>query len=113
MNLHLPDFFEIIHVDVTKGRSSKDYGKGFYMAVSMTQAIGMMHKKYRETLRRNFILAKPSLAAPDSRKANAQKLWKVSDSNVPLKHFLTGSFVMNLHPEAENSIIKIGRRFLG
>jgi len=39
-------------VDVTAGRSRKDFGKGFYMAVSKEQAIGMMHKKYREALRR-------------------------------------------------------------
>ncbi len=37
---------EILHVDVTKGRGNKDFGKGFYMAVSRRQAIGMMHKKY-------------------------------------------------------------------
>lgn len=39
---------EIKKVDVTVGRDHKDFGKGFYMAVSMEQAIGMMHKKYRE-----------------------------------------------------------------
>lgn len=36
------------NIDVTKGRDKKDFGKGFYMAVSKQQAIGMMHKKYRE-----------------------------------------------------------------
>lgn len=45
--------FEITHVDVSKGRGNKDFGKGFYMAVSKAQAIGMMHKKYREAVRRN------------------------------------------------------------
>ena len=44
---------EILHVDVTKGRGNKDFGKGFYMAVSRRQAIGMMHKKYRESVRRS------------------------------------------------------------
>ena len=28
-------------IDVTKGRSNKDFGKGFYMAVDKSQAIGM------------------------------------------------------------------------
>lgn len=36
---------EIVVVDVKAGRSKKDFGKGFYMAVSKKQAIGMMHKK--------------------------------------------------------------------
>ncbi len=40
--------FEITKIDVTKGRNNKDFGKGFYMAVSKQQAIGMMHKKYSE-----------------------------------------------------------------
>ena len=44
---------EIQHVDVTKGRGNKDFGKGFYMAVSKHQAVGMMHKKFREAIRRN------------------------------------------------------------
>ncbi|MCC8050123.1 MAG: DUF3990 domain-containing protein [Clostridiales bacterium] len=39
---------EIVTVDVNAGRSRKDFGKGFYMAVTKKQAIGMMHKKYRE-----------------------------------------------------------------
>lgn len=39
-------------VDVTKGRSHKDFGRGFYMALSADQAIGMMHKKYREAVSR-------------------------------------------------------------
>ncbi len=39
-------------IDVQKGRNSKDFGKGFYMAVSKSQAIGMMHKKYKESLAR-------------------------------------------------------------
>ena len=45
---------EISHVDVRKGRGFKDFGQGFYMAVSKTQAIGMMHKKYREAVRRSI-----------------------------------------------------------
>ena len=44
---------EIKQVDVTKGRGRKDFGKGFYIAISKKQAIGMMHKKYKEMLRRN------------------------------------------------------------
>ena len=44
---------EIKKVDVSLGRGRKDYGKGFYMAVSKGQAVGMMHKKYREAIRRN------------------------------------------------------------
>ena len=43
---------KIKKIDVSKGRDCKDFGKGFYMAFSKTQAIGMMHKKYRETLAR-------------------------------------------------------------
>ena len=42
----------ITAVDVARGRSHKDFGRGFYMAVSRQQAIGMMHKKYREAIRR-------------------------------------------------------------
>lgn len=44
---------EISHVDVSLGRGRKDFGKGFYLAVSKSQAIGMMHKKYREAVRRS------------------------------------------------------------
>jgi hypothetical protein len=44
---------EISKVDTTKGRDKKDFGKGFYMAVSKSQAVGMMHKKQREAVRRN------------------------------------------------------------
>ncbi|MCD8201540.1 MAG: DUF3990 domain-containing protein [Clostridia bacterium] len=43
---------EITAIDVNKGRPLKDFGKGFYMAVSKKQAIGMMHKKYHEALKR-------------------------------------------------------------
>lgn len=39
-------------VDVQKGRDRKDFGKGFYMAISKQQAIGMMHKKYKEAFAR-------------------------------------------------------------
>lgn len=44
---------EIERVDVKLGRGRKDFGKGFYMAVSKSQAVGMMHKKYRESVRRS------------------------------------------------------------
>lgn len=44
---------EISQVDVKLGRGRKDFGRGFYMAVSKKQAIGMMHKKYREVVRRS------------------------------------------------------------
>lgn len=44
---------EIQQVDVTLGRGRKDFGRGFYMAVSRSQAVGMMHKKYREAVRRS------------------------------------------------------------
>ena len=44
---------EIRHIDVSRGRDRKDFGKGFYIAVSKRQAIGMMHKKYKEAVRRN------------------------------------------------------------
>ena len=43
---------EILKIDVTKGRNNKDFGKGFYMAVSKKQAVGMMHKKYTELINR-------------------------------------------------------------
>lgn len=39
-------------IDVTKGKDRKDFGKGFYMALSKEQAIGMMHKKYKEIVAR-------------------------------------------------------------
>jgi len=44
---------DIDKVDVNAGRSRKDFGKGFYMSVTRKQAIGMMHKKYREAVRRS------------------------------------------------------------
>jgi len=44
--------YEFSKVDVSRGRNYKDFGKGFYMALSKTQAIGMMHKKYREATKR-------------------------------------------------------------
>ena len=43
----------ISHIDVTKGRDRTDFGKGFYLAASKSQAIGMMHKKFREQTVRN------------------------------------------------------------
>ena len=42
----------ITSIDVSKGRSNKDFGKGFYMAVEKSQAIGMMNKKFNEAVRR-------------------------------------------------------------
>lgn len=44
---------DIVKIDVAKGRGNKDFGRGFYMAVSKKQAIGMMHKKYKEAIRRS------------------------------------------------------------
>ena len=44
--------YEISKVDVSMGRNHKDFGKGFYLALSKSQAIGMMHKKYREATKR-------------------------------------------------------------
>lgn len=40
-------------VDVTRGRGNKDFGKGFYMAVEKSQAVGMMNKKFNEAVRRS------------------------------------------------------------
>lgn len=40
--------YQIDKIDVKKGRNNKDFGQVFYMATSKSQAIGMMHKKYRE-----------------------------------------------------------------
>lgn len=44
--------YEIPKVDVSRGRNYKDFGKGFYMSESKKQAIGMMHKKFREETKR-------------------------------------------------------------
>lgn len=44
---------EITAVQVSAGKRHKDFGRGFYMAVTKSQAVGMMHKKYHEALRRN------------------------------------------------------------
>ena len=43
----------IQRIDVSRGRAHKDFGRGFYMAMSPRQAIGMMHKKYHEAVRRS------------------------------------------------------------
>ena len=43
----------IEEIDINQGEGRKDFGKGFYMAVSRSQAIGMMHKKYKEAVRRS------------------------------------------------------------
>lgn len=43
---------KINKIDVTRGRDNKDFGKGFYMALDQNQAVGMMHKKYREAISR-------------------------------------------------------------
>ena len=39
-------------IDVSKGRPRKDFGKGFYLAVSKQLAIKVMRKKYSELLNR-------------------------------------------------------------
>ena len=39
-------------IDVTQGKPRKDFGRGFYLALSAEQAIGMMHKKFRESISR-------------------------------------------------------------
>lgn len=44
---------DIQQIDVKLGRGKKDFGQGFYMAISKKQAIGMMHKKYKEIVRRS------------------------------------------------------------
>ena len=44
---------DISKIDVTQGRGRKDFGRGFYMSVTKQQAVGMMHKKYREAIRRS------------------------------------------------------------
>ena len=43
----------IQQIDLSRGRAHKDFGRGFYMSMSPQQAIGMMHKKYREAVRRS------------------------------------------------------------
>ena len=40
-------------IDVMQGKPRKDFGRGFYLALSAEQAIGMMHKKLREATRRS------------------------------------------------------------
>ena len=56
MRLELPKYLyhgsavSFSQIDVNKGRDRKDFGKGFYMAFSREQAIGMMNKKYEEAL---------------------------------------------------------------
>lgn len=61
MNI-LPRISEILYhgsiyifdkIDVSKGRSNKDFGKGFYMATEKSQAIGMMNKKFHEAIHRS------------------------------------------------------------
>jgi len=44
---------EIETVDVNVGRGRKDFGRGFYMSVTKKQAVGMMHKKFKEAVRRS------------------------------------------------------------
>ena len=39
-------------IDVSRGKGRRDFGRGFYLAVSASHAIGMMHKKYREAASR-------------------------------------------------------------
>lgn len=50
---------EIQLVDVKLGWERKDFGKGLYMAVSKSQALGMMHNNLRKSLggaRENWIV---------------------------------------------------------
>ena len=48
------DFFS--SVDVTKGKSNKDFGKGFYMALEKTQAKGLLlnNGKIQSYTRKSF-----------------------------------------------------------
>ena len=79
---------KIDKIDVLKGRNNKDFGKGFYMAVSKSQAIGMMHKKYREAVARRPNASKDSFSETlyqitiDTSYASALniKLFKSADS---------------------------------
>jgi len=56
MHYEIPEYlyhgsaFAFSRIDVSKGRDRKDFGKGFYMAFSRAQAIGMMNKKYDEAV---------------------------------------------------------------
>ena len=43
----------IPRIDVTRGRFKKDFGRGFYMALQPKQAVGMMHKKFAEVVKRS------------------------------------------------------------
>ena len=43
----------IPRIDVTRGRFKKDFGRGFYMALQPKQAVGMMHKKFAEAVKRS------------------------------------------------------------
>ena len=60
MSLIVPEFLyhgsaeAFSHVDVRKGRPYKDFGKGFYMSVDRSQAVGMMHKKFDELTSRGI-----------------------------------------------------------
>ena len=47
---------EIQSVNVELGGRRKDFGRGFYMAVTKKQAVGMMHKKYREAVCRMIMI---------------------------------------------------------
>ncbi len=61
--------FQIDRIDVSKGHDNKDFGKGFYMATTKSQAIGMMHKKYRE--------AKTRLGRQDVQKDFSERLYEL------------------------------------
>ena len=43
----------ISRIDVLRGRSQKDFGRGFYLALQAGQAVGMMNKKFSEAVRRS------------------------------------------------------------
>ena len=52
--LHHGTIAEIRKVDVTQGRGRKDFSRGFYMAATKNQAVGMTNKKFREAVRRSI-----------------------------------------------------------
>ena len=62
MILYHGSYIEITKPDLLHSRKNVDFGKGFYMAVSKNQAIGMMHKKYKEMIARRPNLEKDQFA---------------------------------------------------
>jgi hypothetical protein len=45
--------YTLMEIDLGVGRGYKDFGKGFYLATTKKQAVGMMNKKYRELSRKS------------------------------------------------------------